>query len=258
MGRLAGKVAWVTGAGSGIGRAASVALAAEGAALVLTGRSPEPLAETAGLLAPDAVALVEPGDVTDAHRMRAIAAAIGERFGRLDVMVNNAGANIPERRWSELSAEGIDALIGVNLSSAFYGVTAALPLMRARGDGLFIHVGSRVARYWDGPSGPGYIAAKSALTAMSHTLNAEECVNGIRSTLLNPGETATAILANAIKAGRRAPLTREEADRLLKAEEVADLIRYVACLPKHVCMPEVMLTPTWNRGLLGNNAVARP
>ena len=258
MKQLDGKVAWVTGAGSGIGRAATVALAEEGASVVLTGRNPDALGATAEMLAPGTASAIEPGDVTDPARMRAIAAAIEARFGGLDIMVNNAGVNIGERRWSDLKPEGIDTLISTNLSSVFYGVMAALPLMRARGGGLFIHVGSRVARFWDGPSGPGYIAAKSALAAMSHTLNTEECVNGIRSTLLNPGETATAILANAIKSGQRAPLTDAELARILKPEDCGDLIRYVACLPKHVCINEVMITPTWNRSLVGMKPPGNP
>lgn len=256
--RLDGKVAWITGAGSGIGRAATLALAAEGAALVLTGRTREPLDETVSMLGTDVVSTVQPGDVTDAAAMKAVANAIRERFGRLDIMVNNAGTNVAERKWIELSPEGIDQVIRTNLSSAFYCVTAVLPMMRERREGLFIHIGSRVARYWDGPSGPGYITAKTALTAMSHTINMEECTNGIRSTLLNPGETATAILANAIKSGQRAPLTDAELARILKPEDCGDLIRYVACLPKHVCINEVMITPTWNRSLVGMKPPGNP
>ena len=114
--------------------------------------------------------------------------------------------------------------------------------MRARQAGLFIHIGSRAGRVWDGPSGVGYTAAKTALVAMSHAINREEFGNGIRSSILNPGETATEILKT-----RRASWSEEELARLLRPEDVADLVRYIACLPAHVCMSEVMLTPTWNR-----------
>jgi NADP-dependent 3-hydroxy acid dehydrogenase YdfG len=101
-------------------------------------------------------------------------------------------------------------------------VIAALPLMKANRNGLFIHIGSRAGRFWDGPSGGGYIAAKSALIAMSHSNNREECLNGIRSTIINPGETATEILKN-----REAnPVTADELERILKPEDCGDLIRY--------------------------------
>jgi NADP-dependent 3-hydroxy acid dehydrogenase YdfG len=238
--RLSGKVAWVTGAGSGIGRASALGLAAEGATVVLTGRRREPLEATAELIGEQA--LVHSGDVTDAGRIQAIATAIGASLGRLDIVVNNAGTNIPKRKWSELTPEGIDCLLETNLSSAFYVVTAALPLMRQQMSGLFIHIGSRVGRVWDGPSGIGYIAAKTGLVALSHGINREECLSGIRSSIINPGETATEILRS-----RKASWSAEELARLMRPEDVGDLVRYIACLPPHVCMSEVMLTPTWNR-----------
>lgn len=240
MTRLANKVAWITGAGSGIGQAAAAALAAEGAIVVLTGRRAAPLEETARLIG--AAAKVKTGDVTDAKRMAEVAAEIGTEFGRLDIVVNNAGINIPDRRWAELTPAGIDAVISTNLISVFYCVIAALPLMRQGKDGLFIHVGSRAARVWDGPSGATYIAAKTGLLAMSDSLNREEFPNGIRSSVVNPGETVTPILRS-----RKLPMSEEELARLVKPEDCADLIRYIACLPPHVCMNEVMLTPSWNR-----------
>lgn len=239
--QLKGQIAWITGAGSGIGRCAALAIAKEGASLVLTGRRRDKLQEVA-----DAIpggALILEGDVTDAARMVEIVAEIKTKFGRLDVMVNNAGVNIPVRKFNELTVEGIDTLITTNLSSAFYCVRAALPLMKQNRNGVFIHIGSRAGRYWDGPSGGGYIAAKAALTAMSHAINREECLNGIRSTIMHPGETVTDILKNR----KTNPITQEELANLLKPEDCGDMIRYIACLPPHVCMAEVVLLPTWNR-----------
>jgi NADP-dependent 3-hydroxy acid dehydrogenase YdfG len=240
MPALTSKVAWITGAGSGIGQAAAVALAHEGATVVLTGRRVAPLNETAALIGPSA--LVEAGDVGDAKRMAQICDGIARQYGRLDVVVNNAGINIVERKWHQLKAEAVEQLLATNLSSAFYCVIAALPHMRPRKDGLFIHIGSRAGRVWDGPSGPAYISSKAALVAMSHSINREEFINGIRSCIINPGETVTPILK-----ARGVPMPDEELSRLLKPEDCADVIRYIACLPAHVCMSEVMLTPTWNR-----------
>jgi NADP-dependent 3-hydroxy acid dehydrogenase YdfG len=240
MAALTSKVAWITGAGSGIGQAAAVALAHEGATVVLTGRRVEPLNESAALIGPNAI--IKPGDVSDAKRMAQICEEIAKQYGRLDVLVNNAGINIVERKWHELKAEAVDRLLATNLSSAFYCVIAALPYMRMRKDGILIHIGSRAGRVWDGPSGASYITSKAALAAMSHSINREEFVNGIRSCIINPGETVTPILKT-----RGVPMSDEELSRLLKPEDCADVVRYIACLPAHVCMSEVMLTPTWNR-----------
>jgi NAD(P)-dependent dehydrogenase (short-subunit alcohol dehydrogenase family) len=130
MTRLKGQIAWITGAGSGIGRAAAQALAAEGALVVLTGRRRTNLEDTAKDTGTEA--LILEGDVTDAARIGEIAQEIQNRYGRLDIVVNNAGTNIPERKFSQLTPAGIDELIKTNLSSAFYCVTAALPLMRTK------------------------------------------------------------------------------------------------------------------------------
>ena len=143
MGSVTTKSAVVTGAGSGIGRAAAMILAEEGASLVLTGRRREALEETAAQLTGAGECMISPGDITDAAAMSEIAKAIGKKFGRLDVMINNAGTNIPVRKWNELRPEGVDTLIHTNLSSAFYCVMAALPLMRKNQYRLFIHIGSR-------------------------------------------------------------------------------------------------------------------
>jgi NADP-dependent 3-hydroxy acid dehydrogenase YdfG len=243
MARLAGKVAWVTGAGSGIGEAAALKLAEEGAALVLTGRRRGPLEEVAARIrAASGTAEVQPADMMDAAAVRAVGAFIEQRFGRLDVLVNNAGLNITERRWSVLSPEGVDELVRGNLSSAFYAVTVALPMMRARKDGVLIHTASMAGRNVSPLSGPGYTAAKHGVVAMSHTINQEECVNGVRSCVICPGEVATPILDK-----RPNPVGAEERAKMVQSEDVGDLVRYVACLPPHVVLNEIWITPTWNR-----------
>lgn len=243
MGRLGGKVAWVTGAGSGIGEAAAVALAAEGAAVVLTGRRAEPLQRVADRIAADGgTARAEPGDLTQAATVERIVGGIQRSFGRLDILVNNAGLNIGEREWSRLQPAGVDEVIRADLSSAFYCVIAVLPMMRAQQDGLLIHTASFAGRFVGPLSGPTYVAAKHGLVAMSHSINMEECVNGIRSCALCPGEVATPILDK-----RPVPVSAEERARMVQPEDCGDLIRYIACLPSHVCINEILISPTWNR-----------
>jgi NAD(P)-dependent dehydrogenase (short-subunit alcohol dehydrogenase family) len=101
---LAGKVAWVTGAGTGIGEAAALALAREGAAVALTGRRREPLQAVADkIIKAGGKALVAPGDLGEQDAASRIAAAITKEFGRLDILVNNAGANVLERSWAKLT-----------------------------------------------------------------------------------------------------------------------------------------------------------
>jgi NADP-dependent 3-hydroxy acid dehydrogenase YdfG len=241
MQRLAQKVAWITGAGSGIGEAAAVALAAAGARVVLTGRRREKLEAVAARIG--MAADVEPGDMTRSMDVQAIVARIAEKFGRLDILVANAGLNVLAREWSNLAAEGADAVIHGNLSSAFYCALAVLPIMRRQQDGVLIHTASVAGRFIGGLAGPAYTAAKHGVVAMSHSLNMAECVNGIRSSVVLPGEVATEILEK-----RPTPVSAEDRARMLQSEDVGDLIHYIACLPKHVCLNEVMIAPTWNRG----------
>jgi len=248
MGKLTGKVAWVTGAGSGIGEAAAIALAREGASVVLTGRRKEPLDTVAAAIRQaGGTAVVKPGDLMKASAVSRIAADIDKRFGRCDILVNNAGLNIVERSWAQLSPSGVEQVIDGNLSSAFYCSTAVLPMMRKRKDGVLIHTSSMAGRQASLLSGPVYSAAKHGVVAMSHTINMEECVNGIRSCVVCPGEVATPILDK-----RPIPITPEERARMAQSEDVGDLIRYVACLPPHVVINEVLINPTWNRGYVAS------
>jgi NADP-dependent 3-hydroxy acid dehydrogenase YdfG len=246
MSSLSGKVAWITGAGSGIGEAAALALAGAGAAIVLTGRRKQALERVAQKIeTAKGRAHVEAGDVTDAKRVNAIAAAIQNTFGRLDILVNNAGTNLRERHWAELTAERIDTILSGNLSSAFYVAAAALPMMRAQKDGVIIHTASWAGRFVSLLTGPGYSAAKHALVAASHSLNMEECSNGIRSCVICPGEVATPILEQ-----RPVPVSAEERARMLQPEDLGDLVLFVATRPKHVCLNEVLISPTWNRSYI--------
>jgi NADP-dependent 3-hydroxy acid dehydrogenase YdfG len=247
MSNLSGKVAWITGAGSGIGEAGAVALAGAGAAVVLTGRRQDALERVAGrIAAAGGRAQVEPADVTDARRVNAIAVTIRDKLGRLDIVVNNAGNNLRERHWADLTPERIDAILGANLSSAFYVAAAALPIMRAQKDGVIIHTASWAGRFVSLLTGPGYTAAKHGLVAASHSINMEECIHGIRSTVICPGEVATPILER-----RPVPVTEEEKAQMVQAEDVGDLILYVATRPKHICLNEVLISPTWNRSYVG-------
>ena len=181
--------------------------------MVLTGRRPEPLQAVAARLA--VPGHVQPGDMTDAGDVERIAAAIKATLGRLDILVANAGVNIVERDWSNLTASGADALIEGNLSSAFYCSIAVLPIMRAQGGGVLIHTASMAGRFISGLSGAGYTAAKHGVVAMSHSINMQECIHGIRSSVVLPGEVETPILDK-----RPAPVSAEDRARMLRPSDV--------------------------------------
>ena len=193
--KLDGKIAWVTGAGTGIGEAAAVALAEEGATVVLTGRRKEPLQAVAAA-SRTAARRGGGGRPDQGTHVDGVVQRIVAKFSRLDILVNNAGVNIVDRAWKKITPDGIDTLVHGNLSSAFYCARAVLPQMRAQGGGQLIHTASMAGRNIGPLSGPGYVAAKHAVVAMSHSINMEECVNGIRSTVVCPGEVNTPILKN--------------------------------------------------------------
>lgn len=240
------KVAWVTGAGSGIGEAAAVALAEMGMTVVLTGRTKAKLDAVAGRIkAMGGTAHVKAADMGKAAAVQKVADFIQQKLGRLDVMVNNAGLNITERRWSNLSPEGVKELVEGNLTSAFHGVLAALPIMRAQKDGLFIHTASMAGRFVSPLSGAGYTASKHGVVAMSHSLNMEECGNGIRSTVMCPGEVRTPILDK-----RPNKLSEKELAEMVQPEDCGALVKFLASQPPHVCINEVLITPTRNRAYL--------
>jgi NADP-dependent 3-hydroxy acid dehydrogenase YdfG len=243
MSALEGKVVWVTGGGSGIGAATAQALAAAGAEVVLTGRRRDKLQEVAAAIGERAV--VEAGDLTEAATVQAIVERIGGRYGRLDILVANAGVNVAKRSWADLTPAAMDALVKGNLTSVFYCIGAVLPGMRARQQGQIIVTASVAGRFINSISGPGYTAAKHGVVALCHTVNMEECVHNIRCTAVLPGEVATPILDL-----RPVPVTAEERARMAQPEDVADLIRYIASLPARVVINEVMICPSWNRGYI--------
>ena len=244
MSNLAGKVAWVTGAGSGIGEAAARALGREAVAVALSGRRREPLQAVADeITKAGGKALVVPGDLGERDTAGSIAETVAREFGRLDILVNNAGANISERSWAKLNAERVKAVIDANLNSAFYCSVAALNIMRPQKDGLLIHTASWAGRFVGLVSGSAYSAAKHGVVAMSYSINMEEFQNGIRSTVLCPAEVATPILNL-----RPVPVSPEDRARMIQPENMADLIVYVAKQPPSICVNEVVISPTWNRG----------
>jgi NADP-dependent 3-hydroxy acid dehydrogenase YdfG len=246
MQSLKGKTVWITGAGSGVGEATAYAMAKEGAVVALTGRRKEPLDKVAhAITEAGGKALVEPGDVMDKAMAPAVVERIIKATGRLDVLVNNAGTNVTARQFDVLTPDNLDYVLQANLNGAYYSTLAVLPQMRAQQDGVLIHTASWAGKYVTPLSGTAYTAAKHAVVAMSHSLNMEEFKNGIRSSVVCPHEISTPILDT-----RPVKVTDEERARMLQSEDMANLYVYIATQPKHVCINEVTIAPTWNRAYL--------
>lgn len=189
------RTVWITGAGSGIGAAMARGFSAAGYAVALTSRDRDSLSRVAQSLDAGARVLERPGDVTDRDDMAEAAADVANWGGGLQVLCNNAGLNIPKRKWADLDWESWDQLLAVNLTGALNVIAACLPIMRMQKDGIMIHTSSWAGRFHSATGGVAYGASKHALSDLSASLNDEEGKNGIRSTALCPAEVATPLLA---------------------------------------------------------------
>jgi NADP-dependent 3-hydroxy acid dehydrogenase YdfG len=250
---LGGQVAWVTGAGSGIGLSGALELAAAGARIVLSGRRKAPLEEAAAKIkASGGQAEIEVLDVADRSEVERVGAAIVQRHGTVDILVNSAGFNVPNRFWKDVTNADWDAVIDANLNGTLYCIRAVLPAMRERKAGLVINISSWAGRYDTYLTGPAYNASKHGVVALTASLNMEECSNGIRACVICPGEVATPIMLK-----RPVPPSAEDLARMLQAEDLGRTIRFVAEAPAHVCVNEIVISPTWNRIFLGAADLAR-
>ena len=240
MKRLEGKTAWVTGAGSGIGRAIAISFAAEGAKVALTGRRVGPLEETAKMIGGGAV--IVPADLTDEKQVAAALAKVEATIGGPDILVNNAGVNLPKRYLHQLTPDAIRALVDGNLTAPFFTSVAVLPGMRKRGVGHIIQIASMAGTNISFLSGPGYTAAKHGFVALSQSINQENGIHNIRSCCICPGEVATDILKN-----RPEPVPQEDIERLLQPEDLAAMALFVATMPERANITEMLVTPTYMR-----------
>jgi NADP-dependent 3-hydroxy acid dehydrogenase YdfG len=240
MGRLNDKVALVTGGGSGIGRAVAELFLQAGARVAIAGRSQSRLDETARALQAGDRLIAYSVDVAKVEQVQRIVDSINSALGPIDILVNNAGTNIRERTFRELTPQTWDQLIRTNLDGAFYCIHAVLPEMLRRKDGLIINVVSIAGKRASPLGGVAYAASKFGMAALGLGLAAEEKDSGIRVCNIYPGEVDTPILEM-----RPAPVTEEHRLRILRAEDVASAVLFVAGQPPHVSIPELVIKPTW-------------
>jgi NAD(P)-dependent dehydrogenase (short-subunit alcohol dehydrogenase family) len=238
MGRLTGKSALVTGGGSGIGLASARLLLQEGAQVAITGRDEAKLRRAAEELKAGERLIWRAADITEVGQVQALVEEVTRRLGRIDFLVNNAGLNIKERSFRELTPQSWRHLLSANLDGAFYCIHAVLPQMRQRREGLIININS-IAGKRSGPlGGLGYNAAKFGLRGLAMGLAAEEKDNGIRVCSIYPGEVNTPILE-----ARPVPISKERLQTMLQPEDVAAAVLLIATLPPRATIPELVITP---------------
>ncbi|MDT3381151.1 SDR family oxidoreductase [Labrys neptuniae] len=240
MSAIAGKVVAITGASSGIGEASARVLAAAGARVVIGARRTDRLESlAAAITAAGGEVRVRPLDVTSQAEVAAFAGFARQAFGRLDVMVNNAGV-MPLSPLAALRVAEWDRMIDVNIKGVLYGIAAALPIMEEQGNGQIVNVSS-IGGHRVSPTAAVYCATKFAVRAISDGLRQE--TDRIRVTVISPG-TTTSELADSIGD----PTAREamEAFRAvtISPKAVAASLLYAIGQPDDVDVSEIVVRPT--------------
>jgi NADP-dependent 3-hydroxy acid dehydrogenase YdfG len=232
------RVVWITGAGSGIGRATAIEAARSGWRVVLSGRRAATLETTADAVRADGGdALVAPGDAASDDDIRSTVSRIIEVWGRIDAVVLAAGLNAPERRWNDQDLPTFDDIVQTNLVGPAHAVDAALPHLRQT-HGVVVFVSSYSAWAFNPIAGVAYSASKAGLSALSRTLNAQESQDGVRACHLCPGDVNTGFLQH------RPQVPQADARAaMLQPEDVARSIRFVIDAPAHVRFDELVISP---------------
>ncbi len=232
------KVAVVTGAGSGVGRATAVKLAQQGWSVALIGRTEETLRATAKLTSKESVCLVTPLRIGDLEATKKVAESILARFGRVDLLVNAAGTNVPKRSLEVLSSADYHEMLDSNLNGAFYLVQAFLPTMRRQKSGTIVNIVSEAGRQASPKAGPGYVISKFGMVGLTQAINAEERGNGIRACAILPGDIDTPILDK-----RPVPPDATARAKMLQPEDIADCVLLATNLPDRAVIEEMLIRP---------------
>ncbi|HTX37331.1 MAG TPA: SDR family oxidoreductase [Bryobacteraceae bacterium] len=229
---MSGKIALVTGAGSGIGRAVSLALQAAGYSVVLAGRHAETLQRTAAMAVSDGGAMLAvPTDVSAPASVKDLFGAIKESFGRLDVLFNNAGRGAPAIPMEDLSFEQWSAVVGVNLTGAFLCAQEAIRLMKSQQPqgGRIINNGS-LSAYVPRPNSAPYTATKHAITGLTRSISLDGRNFNIACGQIDIGNAATEMTArmtSGVPQANGSTLVEPRMD----VRHVAEAVLYMANLP---------------------------
>ncbi len=253
MGLLEGKVAVITGAGTGMGRSTAALLAKEGAAVVLVGRRGDVLEEvSAEITANGGRAYAKPADISSKEDVEGLVEWVRSTLGPVDILVNNAGSSskVLNVRW--ISQEEWNNVLDVNLNAVYLLTQAVLPDMLGRKTGTIITVSSLAAVNPNLLGGAAYGAAKAAVRNFMTYLHNTFRNDGLRAVTILPGETATPILDN-----RARPPRQEERNNMVQPEDVARAIHLVATLPQRTVVQELVIAPTVQRDTSGDLEISR-
>ncbi|MFE5776718.1 SDR family oxidoreductase [Brachybacterium sp. NPDC056505] len=232
------RVLWVTGGGSGMGRASAIAAARAGWDVAVSGRRIDALEATVRAVE-DAggTGLTLPLDVQDREAVRSALTQVTGRFGRLDGVVLAAGLNAPRRRWEDQDLGEFDQVVATNLTAVASALDAALPHLRASG-GVAVVISSFAGWSFQPGAGVAYSASKTALGSLVRTLNQQEAGHGVRACHLCPGDVATDFLD-------QRPEVPDAAARavMLSPEDVARAACFVLDTPAHMRVDELVVSP---------------
>jgi NADP-dependent 3-hydroxy acid dehydrogenase YdfG len=234
------RTAVVTGASSGIGAATARALAGDGFHVVCAARRKDRIEELAGEIQGTAVVC----DVTDAESVRGLARSVDGAVGSLDVLVNNAGGAVDQATVEEAEVEDWARMFDLNALGIVRVTQALLPALRRDGGGLVVNMGSTAGRIaYEG--GGGYTSAKHAVKVLTQTLRLELVAEPLRFTEIAPGMVRTEEFSlNRFGGDReRYDALYEGVEEPLVAEDIAEMVRWVASLPAHVNIDELVVRP---------------
>jgi NADP-dependent 3-hydroxy acid dehydrogenase YdfG len=237
---LQDRSALVTGGGSGIGLGIALALAHEGCRVAICGRDENKLKQAAATHAHLPPILTQACDVADRRSVSNLVAWFHSEVGPVDIVAHAAGINVVRRKMAEIDPADFDRILSVNTTGLFNVMHAVLPDMRARRDGLIFNISSVAGKRALPLAGPAYAASKFAATALGTAVGLEERANGIRITNIYPGEVDTPLLDQ-----RPVAVPAEKKAVMVHAEDIAACVIAIARLPKHVVVPELVITPTY-------------
>jgi NADP-dependent 3-hydroxy acid dehydrogenase YdfG len=240
---IAGKVVVITGASSGLGEATARLLSTQGATVVLGARRVDRIQALADELeAGGGTALAIETDVTDRGQVQRLVDAAVQRYGRIDVIINNAGL-MPQSLLERLKVDEWDRMIDVNIKGVLYGIAAALPHMQRQKGGQIINVSS-VAGHKVGPGSAVYAATKHAVRALSEGLRQEVKPYGIRTTVISPGAVATELPSTVSDPDVAARINKLYDDVAIPADSFARAVAFAMSQPEDVDINEILFRPT--------------